>query len=331
MTGKLQAMTYPKFPFLLCLFSLASLAYSQSGVTFQKASFVREAEARKKAINDLSARLSAFQIKLSSANLGESVPRDEKNEPLIPLVRQYHGVGSNGYPLQANGSKGLDVDPELRPGKDNDWESPAVPILNPESSSEAMKIGGEQDYQRKGFYVLPFIALQGSSDLDTNFFGDGITIEHKLGFSSGWRVGHQWSHFFADTEFSYFRNDFKALSGPVPNAIASLGNSIDFAGEGQGYGLMINLGASFELGSSVSFFFGGGLGAFRQELELKWEEQIVDDEQRVFACQLFSGFNIYPSDRVLVGLRYRWLMMEEMDSFSGRDLHLLELSLGYIF
>ena len=117
----------------------------------------------------------------------------------------------------------------------------------------------------------------------------------------------------------------------MPNAIAALGNSIDFAGEGQGYGLMINLGSSFELGSSVSFFFGGGVGAFRQELELKWEEQIVDDEQRVFACQLFSGFNIYPSDRVLVGLRYRWLMMEEMDSFSGRDLHILELSLGYIF
>ena len=90
MIGKIHVMTYPKFLFLLCLFSLASSAYSQSDVTFQKASFVREAEARKKAINDLSARLSAFQIKLSSANMGESVPRDKKNEPLVPLVRQYH-------------------------------------------------------------------------------------------------------------------------------------------------------------------------------------------------------------------------------------------------
>ena len=64
---------------------------------------------------------------------------------------------------------------------------------------------------------------------------------------------------------------------------------------------------------------------------MKWEDKVVDDEQRVFAYQLFSGFNLYPSDHLLVGLRYRWLMMEEMDSFSDRDLHLLELSLGYIF
>jgi opacity protein-like surface antigen len=329
MIGNIQSMTSPKFPFLLFFFSLASLAYSQSHVTFQKATFVREAEARQKAINDLSARLSAFQLKLSSANLGESVPRDEKNEPLVPLVRQYHGVGSNGFPVQADGAKGFAVGPDLNLG--NDRESPPDPILNPKSSSEVMKMGGEQDYQRKGFYILPFIALQGSSDLETNFFGDGITVEHKLGFSSGWRVGHQWSNFFADADFSYFRNDFKALSGPELNKIMALGKPIRFSGEGQGYGVMINLGASFDLGSSSSVFFGAGGGPFSQELELKWNGQIVDDEQTVFAYQLFSGVNLYPSEHVLVSLRYRWLKMGKMEQFADRDLHMLEIALGYIF
>ncbi|MDC0921112.1 hypothetical protein OAQ11_01620 [Opitutales bacterium] len=38
-----------------------------------------------------------------------------------------------------------------------------------------------------------------------------------------------------------------------------------------------------------------------------------------------------PSEHFRVGLRYRWMKVEEMALFTARDLHLAELSLGYVF
>lgn len=38
-----------------------------------------------------------------------------------------------------------------------------------------------------------------------------------------------------------------------------------------------------------------------------------------------------PSEHFRVGLRYRWMKVEEMTLFTARDLHLAELSLGYVF
>ena len=59
-------------------------------------------------------------------------------------------------------------------------------------------------------------------------------------------MGHKWRNFFLEGDFSYFRNDFKSLSGV----------NLDFSGEAEGYGVMFNLGASFDLSSSASVFFG---------------------------------------------------------------------------
>ena len=68
-------MLNPKALFLLFLLSFASLGYSQPHVNYQKADLLRAAAERKKSIEELSARLAAFQIKLSTANLGGDAPR----------------------------------------------------------------------------------------------------------------------------------------------------------------------------------------------------------------------------------------------------------------
>ena len=329
-TSKLIKMfKLPTF-FILCLSTFAFCGNSQSQRNFLKEDFLKEAADRKKSINELSARLSAFQIKLAGANLGGDASENDGVDPPLSSTRRLYRFGSDRLPLQVDQSQETPLGLDLRPSKEDRVLS--VPTLASELSIDAKSSSISPNPSREGFYVLPFIALQGASDLDTNFYGNGIIIEQKVGFSSGWRMGHKWRNFFVEGDFSYFRNDFKDLSGPLVAAILSSGSPLGFfSGEAQGYGAMTNLGLSLDLGSSISIFCGVGGGPFMQEMELKWREEIVDDEQSVLVSQLFSGINIYPSEHMLVGLRYRWLMMGKMESFSEQDLQQLELSLGYIF
>ena len=37
------------------------------------------------------------------------------------------------------------------------------------------------------------------------------------------------------------------------------------------------------------------------------------------------------TEHLRLGLRYRWIRIGEMELFTSRDLHLAELSLGYVF
>jgi len=314
-------MLNSKALFLLCLFSFASLGYSQSPRNYQKADLLRAAAERKRSIDELSARLAAFQIKLSASNLGGDAPQAGGVPPVGLPVRKFHGVGSNDFPVQLDRPARISPQPNFE--QTYQAQPPSVPVLSSGSEPEASTMGTHPNPSRKGFYVLPFIALQGSSDVAWNYspvLGE-IAVEQKLGFSSGWRMGHKWRNFFVEGDFSYFRNDFKSLSGVA----------LDFSGEAEGYGVMFNLGANFDLGSSASVFFGAGGGPFSQEYEFKLLGKGFDEEQGVFAYQLFSGVNLYPSEHMLVSLRYRWLKMGKMEQFGDRDLHMLEIALGYIF
>ena len=94
---------------------------------------------------------------------------------------------------------------------------------------------------------------------------------------------------------------------------------------------MVNFGGCFDLGDSSTIFLGAGTGPFSQEFEFKLMRQGVDEEKSILAYQLFAGLNLHPNDHMIVGLRYRWMNLAKMNDFSGRELHLLELGLGYIF
>ena len=315
-----MTMLNPKALFLLFLLSFASSGYSQRHANYQKADLLRAAAERKKSIEELSARLAAFQIKLSTANLGGDAPQVKKGQPAGLPTRTFHGVGFKGFPGQIDRSP--QPSPEPISEQANQSQSPSAPAFSTDPELEASAMTAPPPSSRKGFYVLPFIALQGSSDVVWNSpVLREIAVEQKFGFSSGWRMGHKWRNFFVEGDFSYFRNDFKSLSGV----------DLDFSGEAEGYGVMFNLGANFDLGSSASVFFGAGGGPFNQEYEFKLLGEGFDEEQAVFAYQLFSGVNLYPSDHMLLSLRYRWLKMGEMEQFGDRNLHMLEVALGYIF
>ena len=105
----------------------------------------------------------------------------------------------------------------------------------------------------------------------------------------------------------------------------------DFSGKADGYGGMVNFGTYFNPGSSVFILLGTGVGAFNQEVQFKLYGVTEGEEDTLFAYQLFSGINFYPTERSVVSMKYRWLNIAEMDKFSARSLHLFELAFGYVF
>ena len=182
-------------------------------------------------------------------------------------------------------------------------------------------------YPEIGFYILPFMALQSSGNFQSETFQ--TEIEQDVGFSSGWKMGVESPHFFIEGEFSYSRNKLKS-SVVIPLLPPSF-NPIKVDGESEGFGLLLNAGGRFALSDRISVLLGAGFGAVNQEIGFDIASSLVEEEDTLFTYQLFSGLNYDFSDQFRLGLRYRWMKVGEMKDFSDRELHLAELSMGYVF
>jgi opacity protein-like surface antigen len=143
-----------------------------------------------------------------------------------------------------------------------------------------------------------------------------------MGFATGWRLGVESPHLFIDGEFSYIRNKFNSLSNGL----------VSFTGEVEKFGFLINAGAKARIFSKASMFIGAGFGAMNQEIGFDLNSMIIgEEESTLFSYQLFSGIDFIMTEHLRLGLRYRWIRIGEMELFTSRDLHLAELSLGYVF
>lgn len=172
-----------------------------------------------------------------------------------------------------------------------------------------------------GFYILPFAALQTPGEFSYKFPFGNVEIEQDMGFSTGWRVGVEGPYLFLDTEFSYHRNKFQSLQSiPLP-----------FEGEAEGFSFLINAGAKIRISERFSLILGGGFGAMNQEMGFDLSTNLIEEESMLFTYQLFNGINFAMAEHLRLGLRYRWMRVGEMEFFTSRDLHLAELSLGYVF
>ena len=181
-----------------------------------------------------------------------------------------------------------------------------------------------------GFYILPFIAIQGSSGLDFMHPTLKSNMEHELGFASGWRVGAETKRLFVEGEVFYNRNELKGTA-ELANSIPGF-SSLSSVGESESFGFMINAGAKFSLSLETEFLLGGGFGGMNQEIGfLLAGFPVPEGEQTVFSGQLFAGVNHQLAEHFRLGARYRWMRVGKMDLFSYRSLHLAELSLGYVF
>ena len=269
--------------------------------------FSRSPEQRRQSINALSLRIQAFQQKLKAMEPKINAALGGIGlQPLVPPVDGFQQAEPVVAPYTVRPS------PSFR--------APVAPV-----GQQKAQGGRDQPHRGNvGVYILPFIALQGASPFDWHSgsgAGPDFSIEQKLGFSSGWRIGKRWNNFFIDADVSYFRNKLKNM----------VGMPWEFSGIADGYGGMLNFGGNFNPGSSVSILFGAGVGAFNQEIEFKLYGVPEDEEATLFAYQVFTGINFYPTERTLVSMKYRWLNIAEMEKFSARNLHMLELAFGYVF
>jgi opacity protein-like surface antigen len=190
-------------------------------------------------------------------------------------------------------------------------ESPSVQFSTSKSKN---------DFQ--GFYLMPFMGLQNTGDLVwKSFFGD-IDIKESSGAVLGLSTGWQWRNFFSDFQLSYTENKMKSIEIPVP---------LSFTGESTGVGVHLAGGGRFFLNDFVSFSLGAGIGGVNQNISFELAGIPVEEKDFLLSYQLFTGLEIRPIESACLGLRYRWLNIEEMESFSSRDLHLLEMYLGYLF
>jgi len=307
---------------LLSLAFLTSIAFAQSSrddlprsyaMEIQENEFSGSTGQRRQSINALSSRLQAFQQKLKAMEPRMDAALDRTG------LQSADGRDGGGEP---NSSQSVEPYPP-RVYQGFGISDEAV------SSRDDQRLNDQSHRGNVGVYVLPFIALQGASPFDWHSgsgSGPDFSIKQKLGFSSGWRIGKRWTNFFIDADVSYYRNKFKSM----------VNMPLDFSGVADGYGGMVNFGGHFNPSSSVSILLGTGAGAFNQEIQLNFPvsastSTAVAEQDTLFAYQLFSGINFYPTERSLVSMKYRWIAIEEMENFSGRSLHLLELAFGYVF
>ena len=183
---------------------------------------------------------------------------------------------------------------------------------------------------RVGFYILPFIAIQGSSGLDYMHPTLKSNMEHELGFASGWRVGAETKRLFVEGELFYNRNELKGTA-ELANGIPGF-STLSSVGESESFGFMVNAGGKFSLSLETEFLLGGGFGGMNQEIGFVLAGfPVPESEHTVFSGQLFAGINHQLAEHFRLGARYRWMRVGKMDLFSYRSLHLAELSLGYVF
>lgn len=172
----------------------------------------------------------------------------------------------------------------------------------------------------QGFYILPFVGMQSSTDIGWSTFGGSVEINLKNGLSNGLRLGYNWYDLFAEFQFSYQRNDLK---GTNP--------SFNIIGDIEGIGFYLTSGGRINFNEFFSGILGIGVGGIKQEFNLSWFGYPIGDTDFLFSSHVLFGIEFRPIDHLILGLSYRWILIDEMDQFSKRYLNSIELSAGYHF
>ena len=135
-------------------------------------------------------------------------------------------------------------------------------------------------------------------------------------FGGGYRAS---PHVAIEAEVSFWRQDFRtpAAFGAVlvnPDARTDL-NTAGAAG-------LVKLFLPLD---SVDLFVGGGLGLYTTQLYVEGNNGIattkIDEDDTNLGYQLALGADVYVSNRITVGLEYRWLKLEaNFDPLAAGDI-----------
>ena len=174
---------------------------------------------------------------------------------------------------------------------------------------------------KMGIYFLPFIGMQIPETFDWN-----VGLQQKLGMGGGFRIGKRWKNFFMEADFGHYRNKFDGFEGEVLYTT----NPFE-SGSVTGLGGFLNLGTNIPMGKKYGFGLGAGVGYGMQKIQLDLGGLAVSEKDELFNYQLLAEFYHEVTSRFMWGLRYRWIQIDEMETFSERSLHSFEISGGFHF
>ena len=178
---------------------------------------------------------------------------------------------------------------------------------------------------RAGVYLLPFVGMQIPEVFDWTPSID-LGLQQKIGWGGGLRLGRKWERFFLEADFGHYRNKFDGFEGEV-----LFGSNPFESGSVSGMAGFFNLGANIPMGDQYGFCLGGGVGYGVQKIEVDLGSLGVSEKEEILSYQLLAEFYQQVTERFLWGLRYRWIQIDEMGSFSERRLHSFEVSAGFHF
>jgi opacity protein-like surface antigen len=104
---------------------------------------------------------------------------------------------------------------------------------------------------------------------------------------------------------------------------------MSFSGKTEFFGFHLTGGGKVDLADRVKLPFGIGVGGGRQEISMDLGGVPYSERDFVLTYHLFAGLEYQATDHLLFGMRYRLVNLDELDSFSSRNLQLFELSCGY--
>ena len=176
-----------------------------------------------------------------------------------------------------------------------------------------------------GFYFLPFGGLAMVDDFNLEFAGFNSTIETDDGFSLGTSVGYRWKYFYLEERISYLEAKIEKtnLAGVLP---------IQPAGDISNLSFHQSIGLIYNFNKWLGIDLGLGLGVSSKEVNFTYGENFkFQEDDWVFSYDGTIGIFFQPSGYFRGGINYRWLKTEDLDQFSGTDMHLVELALGLQF
>jgi len=174
--------------------------------------------------------------------------------------------------------------------------------------------------QRGSFYIMPFIGFHKTNNLAWKSVSGTFQINENPGVSGGFIAGYDWGKYFADFQVSYFQNQMDGINIPL-----------GFSGESSGVGFHFSGGGRIHFNEFISGMIGVGVGGIEHDVSFSLAGLSVNESDFLLSLHLLTGLELNPTQQSKVGLRYRWVMMEEMKLFSVHDLHLIEFYLGYSF
>ena len=211
------------------------------------------------------------------------------------------------------------------PMSEENWQSdvdevPSYPGISEQHFAFEQSLNEEEvDSKAKRLHIRPFLGLMMTNELKVrpSSLGDW-DIEGDTGVSGGLCMGYELKNFFAEFQLSYFQQDLKIQ---IPGTKTTLSGEVD------GVGLHLSGGGLIHFSEFLVGVGGMGIGSIRQEVSL----DPIKEKDSLFSAQIFTGLECRPSQDISIGLRYRWLLVKQLNYISDHSMHLAELSAGYLF